>query len=68
MLFGEFHITRCNKREEGCQLVNEAVHLYAQMELPAEAEARARARQLGCLYSRPPHAAISPSSRGTRTL
>ncbi len=45
---GRFLIEQQGKRDEGCQLLHEAIRLYAGMGLPGEVEARATVQVLSC--------------------
>jgi tetratricopeptide (TPR) repeat protein len=46
---GRFLVARRDKRDEGCRMLREAVHLYAEMGLPdQEADAQETLRDLGC--------------------
>ncbi len=46
--FGEFLITKRNKREEGCAMLAEAARLYDAMGIPGGERARETMRELGC--------------------
>jgi hypothetical protein len=46
---GRFLVARRDNRDEGCRMLREAVHLYAEMGLPdQEADAQETLRDLGC--------------------
>jgi tetratricopeptide (TPR) repeat protein len=49
LVLGRFLIEHERNRDEGCQMLRDAISLYHEMGLPGEQQARATARLLGCL-------------------
>jgi hypothetical protein len=45
---GRFLIEHERNRDEGCQMLRDAIRLYHEMGLPGEQVARDTARRLGC--------------------